>query len=51
MGRDKSMIYNMYSNMIVEGPDENDVLGKWTRDKKREVQAHNDEVRRKKGAQ
>jgi len=47
----KSMIYNMYSNMIVEGPDENDVLGKWTRDKKKEVQAHNDEVRRKKGAQ
>ena len=48
---DKSMIYNMYSNMIVEGPDENDVLGKWTRDKKKEVQAHNDEVRRKKGGQ
>lgn len=44
---DKSMIYNMYSNLIVEGPEENDVLGKWTREKKNEVKAHNEEVRRR----
>lgn len=44
---DKSMIFHMNKGMIMEGPDENDVLGKWTRGK-REVQAHNDEVRRKK---
>ena len=48
---DKSMIFHMNKGMIMEGPDENDVLGKWTRDKKKEVQAHNDEVRRKKGGQ
>ena len=48
---DKSMIFHMNKNLIMEGPDENDVLGKWTRDKKKEVQAHNDEVRRKKGGQ
>ena len=48
---DKSMIFHMNKSMIMEGPDENDVLGKWTRDKKKEVQAHNDEVRRKKGGQ
>ncbi len=45
---DKSMIFHMSKGMIMEGPEENDVLGKWTRDKKKEVKAHNNEVRRKK---
>lgn len=45
---DKSMIYDMPKNDIVEGPDENNVLGKWTREKKKEVDAHNAEVRLKK---
>lgn len=44
----KSMLFHMSKSMIVEGPDENNVLGKWTREKMKEVKAHNNEVRRKK---
>lgn len=45
---DKSMLFHMSKSIIVEGPDENDVLGKWTREKKKEIQVHNDSVRHKK---
>lgn len=44
---DKSMLFHMDKGMIVEGPEENDVLGKWTREKKKEVKSRNAEVRRK----
>jgi hypothetical protein len=42
------MIYDMYKSVIVEGPDENNVLGKWTRERKQKAEADNAEVRRKK---
>ena len=45
---DKSMIYEMGSSLILEGPDENDVFGKWTRERKQQAEADNAEVRRKK---
>ena len=45
---EKSMIYDMYKNILTEGPDENNVLGKWTRDRKQKAEADNAEVRRKK---
>ena len=45
---DKSMIYDMYKSIIIEGPDENNVLGKWTRERKQKAEADNAEVRRKK---
>ena len=46
---DKPMIFDMFrGGVIVEGPDENDVLGKWTRERKRKADADNAEVRRRK---
>jgi len=46
---DKSMIFDMYrGGVIVEGSDEHDVLGKWTRERKQQAEADNAEVRRKK---
>jgi len=45
---DKSMIYDMYKSSIIEGPDENDVFGKWTHERKQKAEADNAEVRRKK---
>jgi len=45
---DKSMIYNMGLGSISDAPDENDVLGKWTRERKQKADADNAEVRRKK---
>ena len=46
---DKSMIYQHGWSILLEGPDENDVLGKWTRERKRKADADNAEVRRKRG--
>ena len=46
---DKAMIYELGQNIILEGPDENDVFGKWTRERKRKADADNAEVRRKRG--
>ena len=49
---DKSMIFDMYhGGVIVEGPDENNVFGKWTRERKQKADADNAEVRRKKAEQ
>jgi len=48
---DKSMIYDFAKSVIVEGPDENNVLGKWTRERKQKADADNAEVRRKKAEQ
>jgi len=45
---DKSMIYQDGTGMLFESPDENDVLGKWTRERKQQAEADNAEVRRKK---
>ncbi|MCL1921764.1 MAG: hypothetical protein FWG50_11960 [Kiritimatiellaeota bacterium] len=45
---DKTMIYDMYKSILIEGPDENNVLGKWTRERKQKAEADNAEVRRKK---
>ncbi|MCL1921762.1 MAG: hypothetical protein FWG50_11950 [Kiritimatiellaeota bacterium] len=45
---DKSMIFDMYKVMLTEGPDENNVYGKWTRERKQRAEADNAEVRRKK---
>ena len=45
---DKSMIYQKGTSMILEGPDENDVFGKWTRERRQQAEADNAEVRRKK---
>jgi len=45
---DKSMIFDMYQSILIEGPDENNVLGKWTRDRKQKAETDNAEVRRKK---
>ena len=45
---DKSMIFHFTKSMLLEGPDENDVLGKWTRERKQQAEADNAEVRRKK---
>ena len=45
---DKSMIYEMGLELLLEAPDENDVFGKWTRDRKQKAEADNAEVRRKK---
>jgi len=45
---DKSMIYHMNKSILIEGPDENNVLGKWTRDRKQRAEVDNAEVRRKK---
>ena len=45
---DKSMIYHLIKSVLTEGPDENNVLGKWTRERKQKAEADNAEVRRKK---
>jgi len=45
---DKSMIYEIGLSLLTEGPDENNVLGKWTRERKQRAEADNAEVRRKK---
>jgi len=45
---DKSMIFDMYKMMLTEGPDENNVYGKWTRERKQKAEADNAEVRHKK---
>jgi len=45
---DKFFIYDFKKSVIVEGPDENNVLGKWTRERKQRAEADNAEVRRKK---
>jgi len=45
---DKFMIYEIGLGLLTEGPDENDVFGKWTRERKQKAEADNAEVRRKK---
>ena len=45
---DKSMTYQAGRSILTEGPDENDVFGKWTRERKRKADADNAEVRRRK---
>ena len=45
---DKPMIYQDGQSILTEGPDENDVFGKWTRERKQKAEADNVEVRRKK---
>ena len=45
---DKSMIYHKSNNALIEGPDENNVFGKWTRERKQKAEADNAEVRRRK---
>jgi len=45
---DKSMIYRDGQMILLEGPDENDVFGNWTRERKQRAEADNAEVRRKK---
>jgi len=45
---DKPMIYHIKKSILLEGPDENDVLGKWTRERKQKAEADNAEGRRKK---
>ncbi|MCL2104421.1 MAG: hypothetical protein FWH21_05110 [Kiritimatiellaeota bacterium] len=45
---DNSMILHFTKSMLLEGPDENDVLGKWTRERKQQAEADNAKVRRKK---
>jgi len=45
---DKSMIYQDGTCILLEGPDENNVFGKWTRERKQKAEADNAEVRRKK---
>ena len=45
---DKSMILQKGTSLILEGPDENNVFGKWTRERKQKAEADNAEVRRKK---
>ena len=45
---DKPMMFDMYKSVLTEGPDENNVLGKWTRERKQRAEADNAEVRRKK---
>ena len=45
---DKSMIYQDGQSILTEGPDENNVFGKWTRERKQRAEVDNAEVRRKK---
>jgi len=45
---DKSMIHLLGQSILTEGPDENNVFGKWTRERKQQAEADNAEVRRKK---
>jgi len=44
----KPMIFHMTQVMLTEGSDENNVYGKWTRERKQKAEADNAEVRRKK---
>ncbi|MCL1921763.1 MAG: hypothetical protein FWG50_11955 [Kiritimatiellaeota bacterium] len=44
----KPMIFDMYKMMLLEGSDENNVYGRWTRERKQKAEADNAEVRRKK---
>ena len=44
----KPMIFHLTKSILTEGPDENNVLGKWTRERKQKAEADNTEVRRKK---
>ena len=48
---DKSMIFLLGQSILTEGPDENNVFGKWTRERKQRAEADNAEVRRKKAEQ
>ena len=48
---DKSMTYRLGNSILTEGPDENNVFGKWTRERKQKAEADNAEVRRKKAEQ
>jgi hypothetical protein len=48
---DKSMIYEFGLVLLTEGPDENNVFGKWTRERKQKAEADNAEVRRRKAEQ
>ena len=48
---DKPMIYRKGTSLILDGPDENNVFGKWTRERKQRAEADNVEVRRKKAEQ
>ena len=45
---DTSMIFHFTKSILLEGPDENNVLGKWTRERKQKAETDNVEVRRKK---
>jgi hypothetical protein len=45
---DKTMIFHMTRSILIEGPDENNVLGKWTRERKQRAEIDNAEMRRKK---
>jgi len=45
---ENSMIYQIGTGMLLEGPDENNVFGKWTRERKQQAEIENAEVRRKK---
>ena len=42
------MIFDIKKSMLLEGPDEHNVWGKWTRERKQQAEADNAEVRRKK---
>jgi len=48
---DKPIVFDLLQSLIREGPDENNVLGKWTRERKQKAEADNAEVRRKKAEQ
>ena len=45
---DKTMIFDLNKGVLLEGVDENNVLGAWTRERKQRAEAENAEVRRKK---
>jgi len=45
---EKFMIFHLTKSVLTEGPDENNVLGKWTRERKQRAEVDNAEVRRKK---
>jgi len=48
---DKPIVFDLLQSLILEGPDENNVFGKWTRERKQKAEADNAEVRRKKAEQ
>jgi len=45
---EKSMVFHLGQDLFFEDPDESDVFGKWTRERKQRAEADNAEVRRKK---